>query len=822
MTARRPYTLPDLDPRREPEQDNAMPPRAEEFGLWCAMTDRPFRLIKLALDDSGQPEWAIEAHPGTEQAAVIYATGTIDEAQALAVAYGFLAGVEWSEAALAPALEPEDGEDWPDEAEALALALSVPLVLPPPLMDGELLTAEVIPGEEPVFDFQALAAANEADAEAEVVDMAGPVTEESVTEESEAAPVADDAGEDDSDADAVGPADATADEDAAGNVSEAPVHADPQLDDAFADEDAEADPLDDILDEDLDDADADDAVEAEAVDENEADDVAAADEGAADEGAGEDEAAEDGAGDDEPESWDDTEQDAGYVLPALALLATSEAEDDPALDEGVLADKTRKLETVLRNFRVRGEIMEVRRGPLVTLFELEPVPGTKSSTVINLADDIARSMSAITARIAVVPGRSVIGIELPNESRATVYLREILASPAYTQAHHRLPLALGKNIGGEPVVVDLTRMPHLLIAGTTGSGKSVGINAMILSLLYRLPPEQCRLIMVDPKMLELSVYDEIPHLLTPVVTDPNKAVAALKWVVREMESRYRSMSLLGVRNIEGYNGRVAELAERGEQVTRRVQVGYDKAKQEPIFEEQIVDLEHLPYIVVVVDEMADLMLVAGKEIETLIQRLAQMARAAGIHLIMATQRPSVDVITGTIKANFPTRISFQVTSRIDSRTILGEAGAEQLLGQGDMLFMAAGGRITRVHGPFVSDREVEEVVEHLRGQGRPDYVYSVTEEDDGDGPVEGLPSDDVTPEGEDDGDIFAQAVSLILREDKVSVSFIQRHLQIGYNRAARLVERMESEGMISPPDHVGRRQILVNARNYFAERRQQS
>ncbi|MEN3165148.1 DNA translocase FtsK [Tistrella mobilis] len=798
MTARRPYTLPDLDPRREPEQDNAMPPRAEEFGLWCAMTDRPFRLIKLALDDSGQPEWAIEAHPGTEQAAVIYATGTIDEAQALAVAYGFLAGVEWSEAALAPALEPEDGEDWPDEAEALALALSMPLVLPPPLMEGELLTAEVIPGEEPVFDFQALAAANEADAEAEAVDMAGPV--------------ADTLDDDDADTDAVEPAEDMADEDtavehAAEDVSEAPVDADPAFDDASADE--EADPLDDIVDDDLDDA---DALAAEAADEDEA---------AADEEAGEAGAAEDGAGD-EPESWDDAGQDAGYVLPALALLATSEAEDDPALDEGVLADKTRKLETVLRNFRVRGEIMEVRRGPLVTLFELEPVPGTKSSTVINLADDIARSMSAITARIAVVPGRSVIGIELPNESRATVYLREILASPAYTQAHHRLPLALGKNIGGEPVVVDLTRMPHLLIAGTTGSGKSVGINAMILSLLYRLPPEQCRLIMVDPKMLELSVYDEIPHLLTPVVTDPNKAVAALKWVVREMESRYRSMSLLGVRNIEGYNGRVAELAERGEQVTRRVQVGYDKAKQEPIFEEQIVDLEHLPYIVVVVDEMADLMLVAGKEIETLIQRLAQMARAAGIHLIMATQRPSVDVITGTIKANFPTRISFQVTSRIDSRTILGEAGAEQLLGQGDMLFMAAGGRITRVHGPFVSDREVEEVVEHLRGQGRPDYVYSVTEEDDGDGPVEGLPSDDVAAEGEDDGDIFAQAVSLILREDKVSVSFIQRHLQIGYNRAARLVERMESEGMISPPDHVGRRQILVNARNYFAERRQQS
>ncbi|WP_372002318.1 DNA translocase FtsK [Tistrella mobilis] len=818
MTARRPYTLPDLDPRREPEQDNAMPPRAEEFGLWCAMTDRPFRLIKVALDESGQPEWAIEAHPGTEQAAIIYATGTVDEAQALAVAYGFLAGVEWSEAALAPALEPEDAEDWPDEAEALALALSVPLILPPPLMDGELLTAEIIPGEEPVFDFQALAEANAADAGEDVPDIEAAAAGEPMAEDPsvpEAEPVVDDA-----------------DEAAEEDVPD-PVEADMAVDAGMAEDDGperggdamDEDLVDDVLDDDMPD---DDFVDEDTSDED------MADEDMADEAtpAGDEDEddvlsgpgsmpAEDGPADETP-AWEDVEEDPGYVLPALALLATSEAEDDPALDEGVLADKTRKLETVLRNFRVRGEIMEVRRGPLVTLFELEPVPGTKSSTVINLADDIARSMSAITARIAVVPGRSVIGIELPNESRATVYLREILASPAYTQAHHRLPLALGKNIGGEPVVVDLTRMPHLLIAGTTGSGKSVGINAMILSLLYRLPPEQCRLIMVDPKMLELSVYDEIPHLLTPVVTDPNKAVAALKWVVREMESRYRSMSLLGVRNIEGYNGRVAELAERGEQVTRRVQVGYDKAKQEPIFEEQIVDLEHLPYIVVVVDEMADLMLVAGKEIETLIQRLAQMARAAGIHLIMATQRPSVDVITGTIKANFPTRISFQVTSRIDSRTILGEAGAEQLLGQGDMLFMAAGGRITRVHGPFVSDREVEEVVEHLRGQGRPDYVYSVTEEDDGDGPVEGLPSDDVTAEGEDDGDIFAQAVSLILREDKVSVSFIQRHLQIGYNRAARLVERMEAEGMVSPPDHVGRRQILVNARNYFADRRQQS
>ncbi|MBE1236993.1 DNA translocase FtsK [Phaeovibrio sulfidiphilus] len=512
--------------------------------------------------------------------------------------------------------------------------------------------------------------------------------------------------------------------------------------------------------------------------------------------------------------------------PSVALLS-SPPEDRLAgdSDENELAGKAAKLETVLKNFRVRGEIMEVRPGPCVTLFELEPVPGTKSSTIINLADDIARSMSAVTCRIALVPGRSVIGIELPNETREMVYLREILDSRAWRESRARLPMALGKDIGGEPVVVDLARMPHLLIAGTTGSGKSVGINAMILSLLYHLEPEQCRLIMIDPKMLELSVYDDIPHLLTPVVTDPHKAVSALKWVVREMENRYRAMALLGVRNLDGYNARVADLNARGEQVTSRVQVGFDKEKREPIFEDRIVQLEPLPCIVVVVDEMADLMLVAGKEIETLIQRLAQMARAAGIHLIMATQRPSVDVITGTIKANFPTRISFQVTSKIDSRTILGESGAEQLLGQGDMLFMRAGGKISRVHGAFVSDHEVESVVAYLQAQGQPDYVYAVTEDEDGE-PLDlsgpngngGSPLEERFTDDGEDGDLYSQAIAVILREGKVSVSFVQRHLQIGYNRAARLVERMENEGVVSAPNHVGKREILPGARSYFAGR----
>ncbi|MEI6558099.1 MAG: DNA translocase FtsK [Rhodospirillaceae bacterium] len=505
---------------------------------------------------------------------------------------------------------------------------------------------------------------------------------------------------------------------------------------------------------------------------------------------------------------------SGAQLPPISRLQTPKARPAQAVDEAVLARNARNLETVLRNFRIRGEIMEVRPGPVVTLYELEPAPGTKSSTVINLTDDIARSMSATACRIAIVPGRSVIGIELPNPVREMVYLREMMEAEAFRSTTARLALVLGKDIGGEPVIADLARMPHLLIAGTTGSGKSVGINTMILSLLYRLTADQCRFIMVDPKMLELSVYDGIPHLLTPVVTDPKKAVIALRWAVREMEQRYEAMARLGVRNIEGYNLRVKELMASGEKVSRRVQTGYDKTTRQPTFEDQTIEPVTLPYIVIVVDEMADLMLVAGKEIEAAIQRLAQMARAAGIHLIMATQRPSVDVITGTIKANFPTRISFQVTSRIDSRTILGEAGAEQLLGQGDMLYMAGGGRITRVHGPFVSDGEVEEVVAFVRAQGAPSYIHAITEDDDEDGSDVGSGSDDDGPIPSNSGDdLYDQAVALVAREQKVSVSFIQRCLSIGYNRSAKIVERMEGEGVVSGANHVGKREVLISAGN---------
>ena len=460
---------------------------------------------------------------------------------------------------------------------------------------------------------------------------------------------------------------------------------------------------------------------------------------------------------------------------------------------------------MLEDFGVRGEIVKVRPGPVITLYELEPAPGTKSSRVIGLADDIARSMSAVSARVAVVPGRNVIGIELPNMRRESVGLRELLASDAFERAGGRLTLALGKDIGGAPVLVDLARMPHLLIAGTTGSGKSVAINAMILSLLYQHSPETCKLILIDPKMLELSVYDGIPHLLSPVVTEPGKAVVALKWTVREMEERYRAMSHLGVRSIAGYNARIAEARRKGEQLKRRVQTGFDEDSQ-PVFEEQPLDLEPLPLIVVVVDEMADLMLVAGKDIEAAVQRLSQMARAAGIHLIMATQRPSVDVITGTIKANFPTRVSFQVTSKIDSRTILGEQGAEQLLGQGDMLFMATGGRVTRVHGPFVSDGEVEAVVRFLKSQGAPQYIPEVTEEEDED---EALLDAGGDPE---EDELYEEAVALIARDGKASTSYVQRRLQIGYNRAARLIERMEAQGLVSKADRVGRREVLLGER----------
>ena len=499
---------------------------------------------------------------------------------------------------------------------------------------------------------------------------------------------------------------------------------------------------------------------------------------------------------------------APYERPPLDLLTDPATVERHHLADEALEENARLLEGVLDDYGVKGEIVSVRPGPVVTMYELEPAPGLKASRVIGLADDIARSMSALSARVSTVPGRSVIGIELPNDKREKVVLREILSARGF-DGSMRLPLALGKDIGGDAVVADLARMPHLLIAGTTGSGKSVAINTMILSLLYTLSPEECRLIMIDPKMLELSVYDGIPHLLSPVVTDPKKAVVALKWVVAEMEERYRRMSKLGVRNIEGFNGRVREALARGETFTRTVQTGFDDETGDPVFETEETTPEAMPYVVVIVDEMADLMMVAGKEIEACIQRLAQMARASGIHLIMATQRPSVDVITGTIKANFPTRISFQVTSKIDSRTILGEQGAEQLLGMGDMLHMAGGSRIARVHGPFVSDEEVEEVVSHLKALGPPEYVGAVVE-----GPEEGEAEIDAVlglggSGGGGDDELYDQAVAIVARDRKCSTSYIQRKLGIGYNKAARLVEQMEEEGVVSTSNHVGRRDVLV-------------
>lgn len=497
-----------------------------------------------------------------------------------------------------------------------------------------------------------------------------------------------------------------------------------------------------------------------------------------------------------------------YELPSLHLLSEPMRPNAGAhLNTDALEQNARLLEGVLEDFGVRGEIINVRPGPVVTLYELEPAPGIKSSRVIGLADDIARSMSAIAARVAVIPGRNAIGIELPNAKRETVFLRELLDSSDFEKTKAKLALCLGKTIGGEAVIADLAKMPHLLVAGTTGSGKSVAINTMILSLLYRMTPEQCRLIMIDPKMLELSVYDDIPHLLTPVVTDPKKAVVALKWTVREMEDRYKKMSKLGVRNIDGFNSRVAQASKKREIITRTVQTGFDHETGEAIYEQEELNLEKMPYIVVIIDEMADLMMVAGKEIEGTVQRLAQMARAAGIHVVMATQRPSVDVITGTIKANFPTRISFQVTSKIDSRTILGEQGAEQLLGMGDMLFMAGGGRIQRVHGPFVDDQEVEEVVAHLQSQGVPEYLEAITNEEE----LETSAVLDAMTGGGDGGeaDLYDQAVAIVLRDKKVSTSYVQRRLSIGYNRAASIIERMEQEGVISAPNHAGKRDILV-------------
>jgi DNA segregation ATPase FtsK/SpoIIIE, S-DNA-T family len=497
-----------------------------------------------------------------------------------------------------------------------------------------------------------------------------------------------------------------------------------------------------------------------------------------------------------------------YERPPLSLLTNPVEITRHHLSDEALEENARMLESVLDDYGVKGEIVSVRPGPVVTMYELEPAPGLKASRVIGLADDIARSMSALSARVSTVPGRSVIGIELPNAHREKVVLREILSARDFGDSNLRLPLALGKDISGEPVVANLAKMPHLLIAGTTGSGKSVAINTMILSLLYKLSPEECRLIMIDPKMLELSVYDGIPHLLSPVVTDPKKAVVALKWVVGEMEERYRKMSKMGVRNIEGFNGRVREALAKGEMFKRTIQTGFDEDTGEPVFETDEFAPVALPYIVVIVDEMADLMMVAGKEIEACIQRLAQMARASGIHLIMATQRPSVDVITGTIKANFPTRISFQVTSKIDSRTILGEMGAEQLLGMGDMLYMAGGSRIVRIHGPFVSDEEVEEIVTHLKSFGPPEYMSGVVEGVDDD------KSDDIDlvlglgGDGSDEA-LYDQAVAIVIKDRKCSTSYIQRKLAIGYNKAARLVEQMEDQGIVTPANHVGKREILV-------------
>jgi S-DNA-T family DNA segregation ATPase FtsK/SpoIIIE len=501
-----------------------------------------------------------------------------------------------------------------------------------------------------------------------------------------------------------------------------------------------------------------------------------------------------------------------YETPPLSLLSSPDEITRHVLSDEALEENARMLENVLDDYGVKGDIVSVRPGPVVTMYELEPAPGLKASRVIGLADDIARSMSALSARVSTVPGRTVIGIELPNENREMVVLREMLSARDFGDSNMKLPLALGKNIGGEPIIANLAKMPHLLIAGTTGSGKSVAINTMILSLLYKLSPEECRMIMIDPKMLELSVYDGIPHLLSPVVTDPKKAVVALKWVVGEMEERYRKMSKMGVRNIDGYNGRVKDALGKDEMFSRTVQTGFDDDTGEPVFETDEFKPEVLPYIVVIVDEMADLMMVAGKEIEACIQRLAQMARASGIHLIMATQRPSVDVITGTIKANFPTRISFQVTSKIDSRTILGEQGAEQLLGMGDMLYMAGGSKIMRVHGPFCSDEEVEEIVTYLKAYGPPEYFSGVVEgpADDNASSIDEVLGLGGNTDGEDA--LYDTAVAIVAKDRKCSTSYIQRKLAIGYNKAARLVEQMEDENIVSAANHVGKREILIPER----------
>ena len=500
-----------------------------------------------------------------------------------------------------------------------------------------------------------------------------------------------------------------------------------------------------------------------------------------------------------------------YALPPLALLGAAPAGSKTPIDRAGLERNARLLESVLEDFHVRGDIVEVRPGPVVTMYELEPASGIKASRVIQLADDIARNMSALSARVATIPGRSVIGIELPNAKRESVVLSELIGSQAFEDQNMSLPLILGKNISGDPVIADLAPMPHLLVAGTTGSGKSVGLNCMILSLLYRLSPDECKMIMIDPKMLELSMYEDIPHLLAPVVTEPGKAIRALKWTVEQMEERYRMMASLGVRQLASFNSKVRDARAKGAQLGRKVQTGYDADSGQPVYETEELDYEVLPQIVVIVDELADLMMTAGKEVEFLIQRLAQKARAAGIHLIMATQRPSVDVITGVIKANLPTRISFQVTSKIDSRTILGEQGAEQLLGKGDMLYMPGGKQILRVHGPFVSDDEVRAVADHWRKQGVPDYIQAVTEE-----PEDGGYMFDGQPVGEDDAEtqLYRKAIQIVAESQKASTSYLQRQLRVGYNSAARLIERMEKDGLVGQPDHVGRREVLIDTEGH--------
>lgn len=496
-----------------------------------------------------------------------------------------------------------------------------------------------------------------------------------------------------------------------------------------------------------------------------------------------------------------------YKLPPLDLLKPAPKSGSAAIDKAGLERNARLLESVLDDFHVKGQIVEVRPGPVVTMYELEPASGIKASRVIQLADDIARNMSAVSARVATIPGRSVIGIELPNAKREMVSLHELVGSDSFEDMGAQLPIVLGKNIAGDPVIADLAPMPHLLVAGTTGSGKSVGLNCMILSLLYRLTPDQCRMIMIDPKMLELSMYKDIPHLLADVVTDPPKAVRALKWAVEQMEERYRMMASVNVRSLGSYNDKVRQALAKGQKLGRKVQVGYDPETRQPMYEEETLDLNPLPQIVIIVDELADLMMTAGKEVEFLIQRLAQKARAAGIHLIMATQRPSVDVITGVIKANLPTRISFHVTSKIDSRTILGEQGAEQLLGKGDMLYMPGGKQIARVHGPFVSDEEVQAVADHWRAQGAPDYIQAVTEEPEGEEfALDGAPDGEDSPEEQ----LYRRAVQLVAESQKASTSWLQRQLRVGYNSAARLIERMEKDGLVSRPDHVGRREVLMD------------